>query len=81
MKHRGFVVNNYLSKVAKMMQEKGVDVLLVDTDGEGIAHLAAAENRIMLTDNLKLFNAKSSIPRVCLHYKAKPFSNIQSFFD
>jgi len=72
MKQRGFIVNQYLSKVAKMIQEKGYDCLVVDTDGESIAHLAVQENRVMLTDNLKLFNKKITIPRGCLHYKAKP---------
>lgn len=72
MKLNGFIVNQYLSKVARMIQDKGYDCMIVDTDGESIAHLAVQENRVMLTDNLKLFNKKITIPRGCLHFKAKP---------
>ena len=53
----------------------------MDCDGDNLANLAMQKNRVLLTDNLKLFNKKISIPRGCLHYKAKPYSkyNLNKF--
>ncbi len=67
-----------LFKVAKMLQEKKVDCKIMDSsfDSEAICAQAVKDNRILITSNLKLFNKKVALPRVCIAYKASPFSKI-----
>jgi hypothetical protein len=70
----GFMVDKNLSKLAKKLQEKGIDCVdPTDTqDSEKICGRAIAENRIFITSNLRLFNKKGAMPRCCVHYKDSP---------
>jgi uncharacterized protein with PIN domain len=75
MKTQGFIMDKYLSKVGKMLWNKGFEVTVVDTnDGDEVCAQAIKENRIFLTNNLKISNKKVSVPRGCLHFKAPPHS-------
>ena len=60
---KGFIVDRNLSRLAKMLQEKGVDCMIPDQsysqDSEQICSKALETDRIFITSNLKLFNKKS----------------------
>jgi hypothetical protein len=72
-KQHGFIVDKHLLKVGKMLQNRGINCVVLDTpDSDKICEVAVRENRIFVTSNLKLFNKKTSMPRCCLHYKAPP---------
>lgn len=55
MKSQGFIVDKYLSKVARMIQEKGYDCKIVDAPKETIVKTAIEENRVYLTTDKKFF--------------------------
>lgn len=75
MKTKGFIMDRYLSKVAGMLRDKGINCKVVDSDDQKwVAGQAVKEGRILLTSNLKHFNQLLSVPRGCLHFKASPFS-------
>jgi uncharacterized protein with PIN domain len=68
------VVDKSLAKVGKMLRENGITCVIVDSDDKYAACAQAIkENKIFLTNNLKAFNKKLSVPAGCLHYKASPF--------
>lgn len=82
----GFIVDKNLTKLARMLQEKGIDCRIpTDTnDSEKICSRALEEDRIFITSNLKLFNRKSVMNRCCVHYKDNPFKQymaLRSFFS
>ena len=80
MKTQGFVVDKYLSKVAKLISNKGYDCKILDrAEPEEVVACAVKENRVFLTSNMKFFNKKVTIPRGCLHYKASPESKNNKF--
>ena len=75
MKDKGFIMDKYLSKVGKMLQQKGIDSKIIDSDDANlISSQAVKEGRVYLTNNIKQFNKKVSISCGCLHFKASPFS-------
>jgi uncharacterized protein with PIN domain len=75
MKTKGFIVDKNLSKVGRMISDRGYDCKVVDNaDLEKVCEMAIREDRVFLTSNLKIFNKKVQMPRGCLHYKANPFS-------
>lgn len=82
----GFIVDKNLTKLARMLQEKGIDCEIpADTsDSEKICSRALEKDRIFITSNLKLFNRKSVMNRCCVHYKDNPFKQymaMRSFFS
>jgi len=85
---KGFIVDRNLSRLAKMLQEKGVDCMIPDQsysqDSEQICSKALETDRIFITSNLKLFNKKSVMHRCCVHYKdnaQRQFLALKSFFS
>jgi uncharacterized protein with PIN domain len=67
------MMDKNLNKVTKLLQEKGVDCKTVyAAESEQICAAAIQENRIFVTSNMKLFNKKIAMPRVCLFYKSSP---------
>lgn len=80
MKANGFIMDKYLSKVGNMLTQKGLNAVVVDTEDAAIVSAQAVkENRVYLTNNIKHFNKKVSMPCGCLHYRATPFSKL-SFY-
>ena len=82
----GFIVDKNLTKLARMLQERGIDCEIPhDTqDSEKICSRALEKDRIFITSNLKLFNRKSVMNRCCVHYKDNPhkqFMALKSFFS
>jgi uncharacterized protein with PIN domain len=81
----GFIVDKSLTKLAFLLQEKGIDCLIPDSqDSEQICSKALEKDRIFITSNLKLFNRKSVMNRCCVHYKDDPrkqFAALKSFFS
>ena len=80
MKANGFIMDKYLSKVGKMLEQKGYNALVLDTEDAAIvSSQAVKENRVYLTNNIKHFNKKVSMPCGCLHFRASPFSKSPHF--
>jgi uncharacterized protein with PIN domain len=84
-KTHGFIVDKNLHKLAKILQEKGIDCIIPDSnDSEVICSKALEKDRIFITSNLKLFNKKSVMSRCCVHYRDNPYKQYQalkSFFS
>lgn len=81
----GFIVDKNLSKLARKLQDGGIDCVdPTDTaDSEKICGRAIADNRIFITSNLKLFNKKGVMSRCCVHYKDSPewqYKALNEFF-
>ena len=77
MKARGFVVDSNLAKVGKMIQQRGLDVkILQSSDAEQACYIAVKENRVFLTTFLNVFNKKVGVPRGCLHFKSPPYGKL-----
>jgi len=76
-----------MHKLGRMLQEKGIDCLIHNVDdSENICSKALETDRIFVTSNLKLFNRKSVLNRVCVHFKDnnkpyKQFMALKSFFS
>jgi uncharacterized protein with PIN domain len=72
---RGFCVDKYLGKLARLLDSRGVDCKVIQqADADLACATAVKENRVFLTSNLKVFNSKQGVPRGCLHYQDTPFN-------
>jgi len=82
---RGFIVDKNLVKLAKMLQEKGIDCTIPESeDSEQICSIALESDRVFITSNLKLFNRKSVMMRCCVHFKDNPYKQfmaLKSYFS
>lgn len=82
---KGFLVDKNLTKLGRLLQEKGIDCIVTDLqDSEQICSKCLEMDRVLITSNLKLFNKKSVMNRCCVHFKDSPFKQFQalkSFFS
>jgi uncharacterized protein with PIN domain len=81
-KTHGFIVDQNLSKVANLLKENNVDckVLEDSADTNQISFIAAQENRIFITNNLKVYEKKQGQPRGCLFARSNPLSKSYNLF-
>ena len=82
----GFIVDRNLDKLGRILQEKKIDCVIPDShlDSDQICSKAMELDRVFVTSNLKLFNRKNVMNRVCVHYKDSPYKQyqaLQSFFS
>lgn len=54
---RGFCVDKYLGKLARLLNQKGVDCKVVEfADTDVVIATAVKENRVFLTSSMKIFH-------------------------
>jgi len=84
-KTNGFVVDRNLHKLCRMLKDKGINCIQLDlSDSEQICSKAMEMDRIFITSNQKLFNRKSVMNRVCVHFRDNPYKQflaLKSFFS
>jgi uncharacterized protein with PIN domain len=82
MKHQGFVMNKYLSRVGGYIRNKGYYVKIIETDDFNVVYqVAVKEGRVLLTNNFKHFKSCGEVPAGCLQFKAGPFDQIKAVED
>ena len=81
----GFICDTNVTKLGEVLKEKGINCITgASTDSEQICSIALENDYILITSNLKLFNRKSVLNRVCVHYKdnvQKQMMALKGFFS
>ena len=81
----GFICDTDLRNLGELLKEKGINCVVgASEDSEKICSIALENDYILITSNLKLFNSKSVLNRVCVHYKdnvSKQMMALKSFFS
>ena len=54
MKTNGFIMDKYLSKVGKMLQQKGINCKIVDLEADAVIAIAIKEKRVYRKYEIKI---------------------------
>ncbi|TNV82624.1 hypothetical protein FGO68_gene7441 [Halteria grandinella] len=82
MKSQGFIVDKYLITIGKLLIEKGHDCLIIESEDHSIMIAQALkDNRVVLTNSLKMQKKLEPHPCGFLNFKAPRFSQFKELCE